>query len=322
VTSTKLAQHGLDWLRSMITIRTFEDKVQELFVQGLVPGTTHLCQGQEASCVGAVSALGPKDILSITYRGHGQAIARGVSLRAAFAEVMGRQTGLSLGMSGSMHFTDLARGVLPGFGIVGAGLPVAVGAAMAARYHGSDAVSAAFFGDGATNIGTFHEALNMAAVWRAPVVFVCENNLYGEFSPLHHTTPLADLADRATAFAMPGYVVDGMDVLAVHDAMTTAVQRARAGDGPTLLEVKTYRYRGHSRTDPARYRPPEELKAWMMRDPIVRIEGQLQDEGLATAADVARLREEIQVNVDAEAAAAAADPFPTLADARASVFAS
>ena len=321
MTSTSLPQTGVTWLRQMITIRAFEDKVQEMFSQGLVPGTTHLCQGQEASCVGAVSALEPGDILSITYRGHGQAIARGVSIRAAFAEVMGRQTGLSLGLSGSMHFTDLAKGVLPGFGIVGAGLPVAVGAAMAAKFHETGAVSAAFFGDGATNIGTFHEALNMAAVWRAPVVFVCENNLYGEFSPLRHTTPLTDLADRAAAFAMPGHVVDGMDVVAVHEAMTSAVARARSGDGPTLLEVKTYRYRGHSRTDPAKYRSAEELESWKARDPIDRLARELESQAVLTAADVAAMRAEVQAHIDAEAATAAGDAFPTLADARASVFA-
>lgn len=321
VTPIVLAAHAIDWFRSMVTIRCFEDKVQELFVQGLVPGTTHLCQGQEASCVGSVSALGRQDILAITYRGHGQAIARGVSVRAAFAEVMGRRTGLCLGLGGSMHFADLEKGVLPAFAIVGAGLPVAVGAAMAARLRGLDAVAAAFFGDGATNIGTFHEALNMAAVWRAPVVFVCENNLYGEFSPLRHTTPLNDLAERATAYAMPGRIVDGMDVEAVFDAMTTAVHRARSGDGPTLLEVKTYRFRGHSRTDPAKYRPAEELESWVARDPIDRLERRLVEQGIVDTADLVEMRKKIQRSIDQDAEAAAKDEFPTLNDARSSVFA-
>jgi pyruvate dehydrogenase E1 component alpha subunit len=305
----------------MTTIRLFEDKVQELFTQGLVPGTTHLCQGQEASCVGAVSALGPEDVITITYRGHGQALVRGVSIRAAFAETMGRRTGLSAGLGGSMHFADLDRGVLPGFGIVGAGLAVAVGAAMAARYQGRDAVAAAFFGDGATNIGSFHEALNMAAVWQAPVVFVCENNLYGEFSPLRHTTPLSELALRATAYAIPGQPVDGMDVEAVFTAMRDAAERARAGEGPTLLEIKTYRYRGHSRTDPAKYRPSGELQEWLARDPIEQLEDRLVGAGLASVDDLAAMRSDIQETIDAEAAAAATDPYPTIEDARASVLA-
>src|SRR5690348_4693812 len=196
------------WFRSMVLIRAFEDKVQQLFMQGLVVGTTHLCQGQEAVPVGAVGAMGPDDYLTITYRGHGHALARGVDLEAAFAELMGRESGLCKGRGGSMHFTDFSRGLIGAFAIVGAGLPVAVGAAMSAKLRGQPSVALTFFGDGATNIGSFHEALNMAATWKAPVVFICENNLYGEFSPLRHTTSVDNLAERAAAYAMPGEVVD------------------------------------------------------------------------------------------------------------------
>jgi acetoin:2,6-dichlorophenolindophenol oxidoreductase subunit alpha len=212
-------QQHLDWFRRMIEIRLFEDKVQELFQQGLIEGTTHLCQGQEAVSVGAMAALRPDDYLTVTYRGHGHAIARGLEIEGLFAEIMGRSTGCCRGVGGSMHFTDFERGLIGAFAIVGAGLPVAVGAALSAKLKGEDRVAMTFFGDGTTNIGTFHEALNMAAVWKAPVVFVIENNLYGEYSPLRETTPLDDLAERAKSYAIPGVVVDGQDVDAVHAAV-------------------------------------------------------------------------------------------------------
>jgi acetoin:2,6-dichlorophenolindophenol oxidoreductase subunit alpha len=198
------ADQLVGWWRQMLTIRFFEEKVQELYLQGLVPGTTHLCQGQEAVSVGAVAALEPEDYLTITYRGHGQALARGMDIERAFAEIMGRQTGVCRGFGGSMHLTDMSRGLLGAFAIVGAGLPVAVGAAMSAVLQDQSRVAMTFFGDGAVNIGTFHEALNMASVWKAPVVFICENNLYGEFSPVRHTTPIDDLSQRASAYAIPG----------------------------------------------------------------------------------------------------------------------
>src|SRR5437868_13009955 len=223
------------WFRTMVLMRAFEDKVQHLFMQGLVAGTTHLAQGQEAVPVGAISAIGAEDYLTITYRGHAHALARGVDVEAAFAELMGRETGLCRGRGGSMHFTDFSRGLIGAFAIVGAGLPVALGAAMSAKLRGTSAVALSFFGDGTTNIGTFHEALNMASVWKAPVVFICENNLYGEYSPLRTTTPLDDLATRAVAYAMPGIVVDGNDVDDVYAQTTAAAAAARAGVGPTLL---------------------------------------------------------------------------------------
>jgi len=311
-------QQKLDWYRRMLEIRLFEDKVQELFQQGLIEGTTHLCQGQEAVCVGAMAALRPDDYLTVTYRGHGHAIARGLELETLFAEMMGRSTGCCGGVGGSMHFTDFSRGLIGAFAIVGAGLPVAVGAALSAKLQGEDRVALTFFGDGTTNIGTFHEALNMASVWSAPVVFIIENNLYGEYSPVRVTTPLDDLAERARAYAIPGVVVDGQDVAAVHAAVQEAVDRARDGDGPSLLEMKTYRYRGHSRTDPAKYRVPGELERWKERDPITLLGAALdlpEDEQRA-------IRTELQARVDDAAARAAEAPYPTLEETRDYVYAS
>lgn len=304
------ADRRVEWLRQMLTIRLFEEKVQELYLQGLVPGTTHLCQGQEAVSVGAAAALGPDDYLAITYRGHGHAIARGVDLEAAFAELMGRETGLCHGRGGSMHFTDVSLGILGAFAIVGASMPFAVGAAMSAKLQGQDRVALAFFGDGAANIGAFHEALNMASVWKAPVVFICENNLYGEFSPIRHTTPIDDIADRAAAYAMPGEVVDGQDVARVHERVSAAVERARSGGGPTLLEMKTYRFRGHSRSDPAKYRPAGELDAWKARDPILLLGAALAEDGRLARPEQDAMRQEVQRSIDEIAARATTAPWP------------
>jgi pyruvate dehydrogenase E1 component alpha subunit len=311
----------LGWYRQMVLIRVFEDKVQELYSDGLVPGTTHLCQGQEAVCVGAVSSMQKDDFMTTTYRGHGHALARGVDMEAMFAELMGRATGICGGMGGSMHIMDRRLGMLGAFAIVGAGIPVAVGAAMSAKLLNSGAVALAFFGDGATNIGTFHEALNMASVWRAPVVFICENNLYGEFSPVRHTTPMDDLASRASAYGIPGSVVDGMDVRAVHDETRRAILRARKGAGPTLLEMKTYRYRGHSRSDPARYRPAGELDKWKERDPIHQFGDFLVGNEVLAEADLRSIQADLQKQVDRAADQAAGGKFPDMDEARTYVFA-
>lgn len=305
----------------MVLIRLFEDKVQELYSDGLVPGTTHLCQGQEAVCVGSVSSMQKDDFMTTTYRGHGHALARGADMLAMFAELMGRATGICHGMGGSMHIMDRRLGMLGAFAIVGAGMPVAVGAALSAKLQNTGAVALAFFGDGATNIGTFHEALNMASVWRVPVVFVCENNLYGEFSPVRHTTPMDDLAARAQAYGIPGVVVDGMDVLAVHDQTSRAIRRAREGAGPTLLEMKTYRYRGHSRSDPARYRPAGELDKWKERDPIKQFGDFVVGREVLAEDDLRSIQAEVQAQVDQAAAEAAAGEFPNLDEARTYVFA-
>lgn len=310
------------WFREMLRIRLFEEKVQELFLRNLVQGTTHLCQGQEAVSVGVIAALMPADYVTMTYRGHGQALARGMDMEGIFAELMGKRTGVSLGLGGSMHLTDRDLNVIGCFAIVGAGLPVAVGAAMSAKLRGDGRVSATFFGDGASNIGTFHEALNMASVWQAPVIFVIENNLYGEYTPLRKTTPIDDLAERARPFRMPGVVVDGNDVEQVYAAAREAVDLARRGGGPSLLECKTYRHRGHSRTDPGKYRPDDEVMAWLARDPLRITGARLRAAGAMTDEDEARLRADLETQIDAAAERAEQADNATIEDARASVYAS
>jgi pyruvate dehydrogenase E1 component alpha subunit len=305
----------------MLDIRLFEDKVQELFLQGLVQGTTHLCQGQEATIYGSLAALAPNDLVTVTYRGHGHALARGMSLEAGFAELMGRDAGCCHGVGGSMHFTDFSLGLIGAFAIVGAGLPVAVGAAMSAKRRGTGQVAMTFFGDGSTNIGTFHESLNMAAVWKAPTVFVIENNLYGEYTPMRQTTPIDDLADRASAYGMPGVIVDGQDVEQVRETAAAAVERARSGGGPTLIEAKTYRFRGHSRTDPAKYRPDGELDRWRERDPLNLLAERLQAVGQIDADAIVALQESRRQEVDAAADRAAQSPVVSLEEAATYVYA-
>ena len=309
------------WFRKMVEIRLFEEKVQELFMSGTIQGTTHLCQGQEAVSVGAIGAMREGDVQTNTYRGHGEALALGMSPETAFAELMGKTTGCSGGVGGSMHLIDSSKGNLGANAIVGAGLPIAVGAAVSFQVQDRANVALTFFGDGATNIGTFHEALNMAAVWKAPVVFIITNNLYGEYSPLRSTTPIADLADRAGPYGFPGIVVDGQDVDEVHRATVDAVERARRGEGPTLLEMKTYRYRGHSRSDPAKYRPDGELDAWKARDPIEILGTRLADDGLLSRDDQAAIRAATQAEIDAAADRAAAAPYPTLEETERYVYA-
>ncbi len=257
-----------DLLRRMLEIRIAEEQIQDMFLQNLIQGTTHLCIGQEACSTGVALALEEGDSVTCTYRGHGHALALGMSMKSLMAEMMGKESGCCHGKGGSMHMTDASIGLLGANAIVGAQLPIAVGAALTSQVKGEGKVAVTFFGDGATNIGAFHEALNMAAIWKLPVIFCCENNLYGEYSAQHKTTPVTDLAVRAQSYNMPGVVVDGQDVETVYAAAKVAVDRARRGDGPTLLELKTYRYRGHSRTDTGPYRPPGELEQWMQRDPI------------------------------------------------------
>jgi pyruvate dehydrogenase E1 component alpha subunit len=266
----------LEWLRAMHEIRYFEGECHRLFAQGLVRGSTHLCDGQEAVVVGAARALRAGDTMSCTYRGHGAVLAMGAPLDRTFGEILGKADGLCGGKGGSMHLTDMTVGAIGSFAVVGAHLPISVGAAFAARYRATGAVSLCFFGDGATNIGAFHEALNLAAVWSLPVVFVCENNLYGEYSPLAWTTPVERLADRVGAYGMRAERIDGNDVAEVH----AAVARARGLEGPTFIEAMTYRQRGHSRSDPAAYRPAGELERWLERDPILLHERTLAGAGV------------------------------------------
>jgi pyruvate/2-oxoglutarate/acetoin dehydrogenase E1 component/TPP-dependent pyruvate/acetoin dehydrogenase alpha subunit len=253
----------------MLTIRRCEEAIGRLLNEGLVHGTAHLSIGQEAVPVGFCAELTADDYLTTTYRGHGWALAKGLDLTGFFAELFGRETGVCRGRGGSMHLCDMGIGLIGASGIVGGGLPIAAGSAWAAQVRGTDQVAIASFGDAATNIGTFHESVNLAAVWRLPVVFVCENNLYGEFTPARETCLLTDIAERAAAYGIPGRVVDGNDVAAVRAVAAEAIARARAGDGPTLIEAKTYRHRGHSRNDPGSYRPEDEVAAWLLRDPLL-----------------------------------------------------
>ncbi|TMB97576.1 MAG: thiamine pyrophosphate-dependent dehydrogenase E1 component subunit alpha [Chloroflexi bacterium] len=294
----------------MIEIRQIEDESMNLYLEGLIAGSMHTGQGQEAVAVGVAASLRPTDMVTCTYRGHGLALALGLTPLALIAEMLGRKDGALGGKGGSMHLSAPEVGLLPTFAIVGGGIPVAVGAAYASQIAKDGGVAVAVFGDGAANIGAFHEALNMAAVWKLPVVFVCENNLYGEYSRIDKTTPLEDIASRASAYAMPGEVVDGQDIDVVMQAMTRAVERARAGGGPTLLEMKTYRYAGHSRGDAAKYRPAGELERWKERDPIALYGKALQSRGVADDARLAAVRDDVTRSVAAAVAAAKVSPVP------------
>ncbi len=300
----------------MVRIRLFETEAGKLMEAGKLPGFLHLYVGQEAVAVGVMTALRDDDQITSTHRGHGHAVAKGVGLKQMYAELYGRVTGACLGRGGSMHINDVTRGMLGANGIVGAGIPIAVGAAFAARYQGEDSVAVTFFGDGATNIGSFHEAANLAAVLRLPVLFVCENNGYAEFTPQSGHMLLLDVADRAAAYGMPSVIVDGMDAVAVHEAAVAAVERARAGEGPMMIEAKTYRYFDHQGVKGLRhpYRSQQEVDEWKARDPIDLLEARAVADGTATRAELddvwRRTREEI-----AEAIAyAEASPLPDTAD--------
>ncbi len=258
----------VDGLRTMLEIRGFEDECHRLFAAGLVRGSTHLGQGQEAVSVGTALALRDGDTMTCTYRGHAATLAMGAPLDRSFGEILGKAEGLCGGKGGSMHLTHVESGAMGSFAIVGGHLPIACGFAFASRFRGTGEVSVCFFGDGATNIGAFHESMNLASVWKLPVVFICENNLYGEYSPLRSTTPLDHLVERASSYAMPGVQVDGNDLMKMHAAASEAVSCARSGEGPTFIEALTYRHKGHSRSDPAKYRPEGELEVWLEKDPI------------------------------------------------------
>jgi TPP-dependent pyruvate/acetoin dehydrogenase alpha subunit len=269
----------LDAYARMFLIREFEQAIHRLFLKGEVHGTTHLSAGQEAVPVGVCMALGPDDYLSGTYRGHGHALAKGTDPEALAAEMLGRATGVCGGRAGSMNVVDLERGLVGCFGIVGGSIAAATGAAVSAARQGR--VSVALFGDGAANQAYFHECLNFAAVLGLPEVFVCENNLYGEFTPMKAVTAGGEIAARAGAYGIPFQVVDGNDLWAVREAALDAVGRARAGEGPTLLECQTYRHFGHSKSDPAKYRPEDEVERWLKRDPLSIARERLLAEGIS-----------------------------------------
>jgi pyruvate dehydrogenase E1 component alpha subunit len=310
VTATPTETTGVDaaallaMYEQMALIRRTEKAAYDLFLSGKVKGTTHLAAGHEAVAVGAAAALGPDDYTFATYRGHHHAMARGASAEECLAELMSKATGICKAKGGSMHLTKADANMLGSYAIVGSHLPMAAGAAWSAKLRGTDQVAVAFFGDGATNIGAFHEALNLAAVWKLPVIFVCENNLYMEYTPISSVTAVENpAADRAGSYQIPAEVIDGNDVLVVHGAMSRAVTRARAGDGPTIIEARTYRHYGHSRTDPAKYRPEGELDEWLKRDPLDIAKAQLAERDVpGSDIDAATQRAE-QVVADAITAA-------------------
>ncbi len=296
--------------RALLETRYIEQVAYDLFLQNLIKGTTHLGLGQEAVASGFGIAMRPDDWSFCTYRGHNHTLVRGASMTGVLGELMGRQCGLLGGKGGSMHLTSVEHGAMGSYAIIGAHLPVAAGAAWSAQYRGSGQVAVCFFGDGTTNIGAFHEALNMAAVWKLPVVFVCENNLYMEYTPIGDVTAVEHpAADRAAAYGLESIIVDGNDADAVYRIAQTAFARARAGDGPSLIEAKTYRHSGHSRADPGTYRPPEEVEEWLARDPLPAYRERLLGFGLAEAV-VQGLDDEVKAEVDAAVEIAKASPIP------------
>ena len=300
----------LELYRSLVDIRRFEQRAYDLFLQNLVKGTSHLSLGMEAVAVGFGAAMRRDDYTFATYRGHAHTLIRGADMGATMAELLGRSNGLLGGKGGSMHLTSVEHYAMGSYAIVGAHLPIAAGAAWSAQVRGTEQVAVCFFGDGTTNIGAFHEALNLAAVWELPVIFVCENNLYMEYTPIRDVTAVLNpAADRAGAYGLEPLLVDGNDVEAVYELALDVYAQARAGDGPFLIEAQTYRKGGHSRADPAKYRPDDEVEAWMARDPVDLYRARLLDLGIAED-DLLEIEKEAQARVDdaTERAKAGSEP--------------
>lgn len=299
------------WIYAIMNrIRKFEEKALNLFENNKLRGSVHLYIGQEAIAATVCSHLRDTDYITSTHRGHGHCIAKGADLDKAMAELMGKATGYCKGRGGSMHIADLTKGNLGANAIVGGGIPIATGAALAAKMKGTDQVAVSFFGDGASNEGTFHEAINLASVWKLPIVFVCENNGFGISVPVSQSTSVRDIGVRGAAYNIPGVTVDGNDVLAVDAAMEQAVARAKAGEGPTLIECKTYRWLGHWVGDPQVYRTREEVDAWKKKCPIVRFKAYLLENGLATAAELDAAEAEAAAMVEQAAQFAIDSPQP------------
>jgi acetoin:2,6-dichlorophenolindophenol oxidoreductase subunit alpha len=311
----------LEMYRTMVLIREAEQTLVRLFAENRVPGFIHSYIGEEATAVGICSVLRDDDYVTSTHRGHGHLLAKGADLRRFFAELYGRRSGYCRGKGGSMHVTDLDLGILGANGIVGAGIPIAAGAALAADMRGLDRVAVSFFGDGATDIGVFHEALNLASLWRVPAVFVCENNGYADFMARASHQPIERIADRAAAYAMPGVRVDGNDVEAVRDAAADAVARARSGGGPSLIEAETYRIRGHYEGDPQPYRTAEEVDAWRGRDPLAIAAARLRERDALGDGREEQIRDEARRLVEDAVAFAESEPLPEPEEALEDVYA-
>ena len=300
----------LELYRMQVALRQFETRAYDLFLENYVKGTSHLSLGQEAIAAGFAAAMRPDDYTFATYRGHAHTLARGVPMTPVLAELMGRTNGLMAGKGGSMHLTSVEHGVMGSYAIIGAHLPIACGAAWSAQYRGTEQVAVCFFGDGSTNIGAFHEALNFAAIWKLPVVFVCENNLWMEYTRTTEITAVANpAADRASAYGLESIIVDGNDVDAVYEVAERAMTRARAGEGPSLIEALTYRHGGHSRADPGKYRPDAEVAEWMAKDPIPMYHARLLAEG-ATEAQLVEIELSVAAQVDQATEEAKAGPVP------------
>jgi len=302
----------VNMLSKMYKIRFFEETVDELFARGLVHGTMHLSIGQEASAVGSVSALRDEDYILSTHRGHGHCIAKDADLKLMMAEFWGKETGYCRGRGGSMHIADVEARNLGANGVVGGGIPLAVGVGLSLKMRGREEIVMGFFGDGAANQGSFHEALNMAAIWCLPVVYVCENNQYGMSMSVGKAFKIKNISQRAAGYGMRGVTVDGNDVLEVYGAATDAVQRARTGEGPTLLECKTYRWKGHSKSDQERYRTREEIEAWKKKDPIKRFRETLIAEGVIRDEEARQIEEGARQSIDEAVEYAQASPEPAM----------
>ncbi len=296
--------------RCQVALRQFETRAYDLFLENYVKGTSHLSIGQEAIAAGFAAAMRPTDWTFATYRGHAHTLARGVPMTPVFAELMGRANGLMAGKGGSMHLTSVEHGVMGSYAIIGAHLPIACGAAWSAQYRGTEQVAVCFFGDGSVNIGAFHEALNFAAIWKLPVVFVCENNLWMEYTRTSEVTAVANpAADRAAAYGLEAIIVDGNDADAVYEVASTAIARARAGEGPSMIEALTYRHGGHSRADPGKYRPDDEVAEWMAKDPIPRYHARLLAEG-ASEAQLTEIELSVAAQVELATEEAKSGPIP------------
>jgi pyruvate dehydrogenase E1 component alpha subunit len=296
--------------RKMVLIRQFEERVKYLFLEGVMPGTIHQYQGQEAIAVGVCSALGPDDVITSTHRPHGHAIAKGVSIESLMHELFGKATGCCGGKGGSMHVGDLEKGMVPAIAIVGGNVPIGTGVALAFRMKREPRVAVCFMGDGAVNEGAFHEGVNMGAIWSLPVVYVIENNLYSASTPIADTVRLKNLADRAAGYGIPGVVVDGNDVLAVYETARQAAERARGGGGPTLIEALTYRITGHSRRDPCNYQPEDERKTAIEKEPIRRFAAMLLASGAASQPELDGIRAEVDAEVERAVVTAMSAPDP------------
>ena len=311
----------IDMYRVMVRIRTFEERVAKEFAAGSILGAAHLYAGEEAVAAGACANLRPDDYIISTHRGHGHLIAKGGKTDRMMAELYGKKTGYNKGKGGSMHIADMEIGILGANAIVGAGIPIAGGAALSAKMRGTDQVIICFLGDGATNTGRFHEGVNLAAIWNLPVVYVIENNMYAEATALSAVCKLVNLSDRAQAYGIPGKTVDGNDVLAVYKAVGEAVTRARKGEGPTLVECKTYRQRGHFEGDPQTYKAKEEVEEWMKKDPIPRFRKQLIEMGVLTEDDADKISQKMKEEIEKAVKFAEGSPFPAPEEALEDVYA-